>query len=143
MLKAVAGAGDGWRVLLSDSSSHTTSGEMAAPSRQRQGRGACGTGTDDAIGKRLRTPTIGVDAAPEFMPKRDSELIGNRPGRSTGRRVSRVATSRFSGLGACATRIRARAGIRAGTSSAACVRHGQSPSPALFVADAAPFAYDR
>ena len=32
-------------------------------------------GTTQAIGKRLRGGTVGVDVAPEFMPKRNSELV--------------------------------------------------------------------
>ena len=51
---------------------------MAAPSGQRQRRGACCAGTGDAIGKRLRARAVGVDAAPEFTPKRNSEPIVNR-----------------------------------------------------------------
>jgi hypothetical protein len=35
-------------------------------------------GTSQAIGKRLRDRTVGLGVAPEFMPKRNSELIGNR-----------------------------------------------------------------
>jgi hypothetical protein len=30
------------------------------------------------MGKRVRARTVGVDAAPEFMPKRNSEPIVNR-----------------------------------------------------------------
>ena len=35
-------------------------------------------GTSQAIGKHLRDRTIAAGVAPEFMPKRNSELIGNR-----------------------------------------------------------------
>ena len=37
--------------------------------------GACWAGTGDAMGKRLRARTVGVDAAPEFMPKRNYQPI--------------------------------------------------------------------
>jgi len=55
-----------------------TSGEVAAPSGERQRRSACWAGTADEIGKRRRPRTVGVDAAPEFIPKRNSEPIVNR-----------------------------------------------------------------
>ena len=63
---------------MSVSSSQPTSGEVAAWSGQRQCRGVCWAGTGDAIGKRVRPRIVGVDAAPEFIPKRNSESIVNR-----------------------------------------------------------------
>ena len=65
-----------------------------ARSRERQRRGRLLAGTSQAIGKRLRDRTVGTGVAPEFMPKRNSELSGNGAGRSTTWRVPRLATSR-------------------------------------------------
>jgi hypothetical protein len=81
MTKAITERGTRARaasLLLSVSSSQATSGEVAAPSGERQRRSACWAGTADEIGKRRRPRTVGVDAAPEFIPKRNSEPIVNR-----------------------------------------------------------------
>jgi len=83
------------QTLLLDAfrSSLPVDAEVAPPSGQRQRRGACWAGTGDAIGKRLRARTVGVDAAPELIPKRNSEPIVNRGRIATTRRVSRLARS--------------------------------------------------
>ena len=50
-------------------------------------------GTSQAIGKRLSRRLNGTSVAPEFTPKRNSELSDNRGRRPTTRCVSSLATS--------------------------------------------------
>ena len=46
--------------------------------RESDSAGVLAGCTSQAIGKRLRDRAVDASLAPEFMPKRDSELIGIR-----------------------------------------------------------------
>jgi hypothetical protein len=117
-------------VLLSVSSSQATSSEVAASSGQRQRQGACWAGPGDAIGKRFWDRTVGVDAAPEFMQKRNSEPIFNR-GRIAEDARLEIGEPEVRGRARVETRFRSRAGIRP-TTSVLVVSSRGGPDPPLW-----------
>jgi hypothetical protein len=73
--------------------------------------GACWAGTGDAMGKRLRARTVGVDAAPEFMPKRNYQPIASSANNAETPRALRLASCRSLASVPDRPCLRVRAGI--------------------------------
>ena len=77
------GAGS-WRGCSAESMSHARRSQRDSSSRTGcVSRVRLLAGTSQAFCKRLRGRTFGAGVAPEFMPKRNSKLIGTR-GRTAG-----------------------------------------------------------
>jgi len=98
-------------LLMSVSSSEATNGDVAAPSPQRQRRGACWAGRGDAIGKRLRAAPSASTPHPRSCQSGGPRTIGNDRRRLTARRVSRLAICESGDALPIETRIRRRSGI--------------------------------